>query len=204
VKRIVIAIAIVAAILAVVWYWRRDATKSTEVAPAHGSGSTAIGVASGATLPAGKREHTARVTPEEHRRLAEQIAAAHAEHRAHAAPAAPKLPEQGSDDDLARVQDHVLAALKEAIPFLAACYEQYDPAATKAGITTFALMTLTGDPDIGTVIDADQIYDDKHQPLPKQLDDCLRNTMQTLALPPLDTGDSVRIQYSFRFGDEGK
>lgn len=64
-----------------------------------------------------------------------------------------------------------------------------------------ATMTLTGDPDIGTVIDADQVLDENHQPLAKSIDDFLRNTMQTLQLPPLTEGDSVQIQFSFRFGE---
>jgi hypothetical protein len=60
-------------------------------------------------------------------------------------------------------------------------------------------VTLTNDPDIGAVIDADQIVDDKQAPLDPQVDACLRSTMQTLQLPPLDAGDTVKLQYSFRF-----
>lgn len=199
-KRVVATIVLAVLIIAAIVLWKsRDGAHAPDHA-AIGSGSS---VAAGSiTPPVPKHEHTTRVTPEEHRRLAEQIAAAHAAHASHvAAPAAPKLPDKDSADDLGRLQEHVQAALKEAIPFLAACYEQHG---SNAGMTASAQMTLTGDPDIGTVIDADQIYDDKHQPLPKQLDDCLRNTMQTLALPPLDTGDRVRIEYSFRFGDDDK
>ena len=51
------------------------------------------------------------------------------------------------------------------------------------------------------MIDADQIADDQQQPLdPKAIDACLRNTIQTLQLPPLDAGDRVKLQYSFKLG----
>jgi len=60
-------------------------------------------------------------------------------------------------------------------------------------------MTLTGVPDIGTVIDADQIADESGKPLDPKLDDCLRSTLQSLGLPPLTEGDKISVKYSFRF-----
>lgn len=147
--------------------------------------------------------HVVQLTPDERRRVADRIASAHAA-RAHSPVPRPELakPETMNADDLDHVSEHVLKALEEAIPYLAACYKQVTPDQARPQMRATAMMTLTGDPDIGTVIDADQIFDDKHRPLDPKLDDCLRSTMQTLQLPPLAEGDSVKIQYSFAFDDK--
>jgi hypothetical protein len=200
-RRTWIGIALAIGVLAALWWWRggRHTTSSTPV----GTGSATeahTGTAPASRPPA----HVTQLAPEDRQRLADRIAAAQAARKAHpvhAAPPAPSLPPVEAPHDLDHVQADVLQAMKEAIPFLAACYKEHAPSSAKAGLTAVAQMTLTGDPDIGTVVDADQIYDDRHQPLAKDLDDCLRATMQTLALPPLEEGDTVRIQYSFAFDD---
>jgi len=147
-----------------------------------------------------------QVSPEERQRLADQIAAAHAARVARGwgrtpgsgPAAAPALPDDGAHD-LESLPTPVLDALNEAIPFLAACYEQQAPERAKAGATAVAQMTLSNDPDIGAVIDPDQILDEHKAPLDPKLDACLRSTIQTLQLPPLAAGDSVKLQYSFAF-----
>ena len=196
-----IALALVAIGIAV-GLWHRQGQQATASTSSGTGGSGVATVAATTGSATGKTgDHVTQIGREEREKLAQRIAAANkARAAAHGgAPARPTLPDQGSDDPLSRVQDHVLQALKEAIPFLAQCYEQSIPFDARTGITTMAMMTLTTDPDIGTVIDADQIFDDKNQPIPKALDECLRNTMQTLALPPLDSDDQIKIQYSFRF-----
>jgi len=62
-----------------------------------------------------------------------------------------------------------------------------------------ASLTLTGDPDIGTLIDADQLFDQHGQPLPAALDACLRARFQTLELPALAEGDKITVRYPFAF-----
>jgi hypothetical protein len=200
--RTAIAVAIVGGILLVAsrfsWNCGEDPQrrgregKEPAVAPSPAATTT--------SAPARPPTHATQVSAEERRQLADRIAAAHAARGYQAPTPAPSLPEQGSgSNDLERLTPHVLDALKEAIPFLAACYEQNAPKATRSAL---AQMTLTGDPDIGTIIDADEIVDEQHQPLPKKLDECLRNTMMTLELPPIAEGDKVKIQYSFRLDDK--
>ena len=194
-----ISVAIAAGVL---WYLRdRDAPAPS----AHAAGADRREPPTAATPTRSIRppDHVAQVGADERGRIADAIAAARAARAAHSAPARPTLlpPEdhEGSHD-LDRVGEHVLDALKEAIPFLAACYEQHGSGSGHARTAT-ARMTLTGDPDIGTVIDADQIHDADQHPLDPALDACLRNTMQTLELPPLDEGDAIQVEYSFDLGD---
>lgn len=63
-------------------------------------------------------------------------------------------------------------------------------------------MTLTGDPDVGTLIDAGELRDQNGKPLDPELDNCLRTTLGSLELPPLPSANPVHIQYSFRFDDD--
>jgi len=203
-KRLALAAALVAVAAVAVWIWR----SRSDDAPA-GKAPPAASETGSADAPApstGRRTapptHVVQLTPEERKHVADRIASAHAA-RAHSPGPRPELakPEMMNANDLDHVSEHVLQALEEAIPYLAACYKQVTPERARPQMRATATMTLTGDPDIGTVIDADQIFDDKHQPLDRKLDDCLRNTMQTLQLPPLAEGDAVKIQYSFVFDD---
>ena len=50
-------------------------------------------------------------------------------------------------------------------------------------------ITLTGDPDIGTLIDAPTpIAGSNGQQVPDAFDRCIRGALQTLELPPMETG----------------
>lgn len=85
-----------------------------------------------------------------------------------------------------------LDALKEAIPYLSECFGSDSPR------NPIVQMTLEGDPDVGTLIDPGQMTDDKGAALSGPLADCLQTTLQSLELPPLAEGSTVRLQYSFR------
>ena len=68
--------------------------------------------------------------------------------------------------------------------------------------TAVAQMTMTSDPELGTVIDTDAIKDENGQPLDPELDTCLRDTIDSLALPPLGPrAGKLPLQYSFRFSE---
>jgi hypothetical protein len=91
--------------------------------------------------------------------------------------------------------------MAEAIPILADCYEKTGhTGGGRAGV----MMTLVGDPSVGTLIDADQLTDEAGAPLDPKLDGCLRDTFRSLELPPLHEGDSLHIKYTFKFGDDDK
>src|SRR5438270_14063611 len=88
-------------------------------------------------------------------------------------------------------------AMKEVQQQLLECYESALPTLARKDFGIKAEMTLTGDPDVGTLIDAKQLFDDQGQPLDAKLDDCLRSTFQSLELPPLAEGDEIKVAYPF-------
>jgi hypothetical protein len=95
----------------------------------------------------------------------------------------------------------IRAAMREVIPLISECYEaEMDNLPDKTSI--LAQLTLTGDPDIGTVVDANEVLDDQQKPLARRFDDCLRNTFQLIALPPLAEGDRVEVRYPFLFAKQ--
>jgi hypothetical protein len=196
--RVALGLVVAAALAIGIWLWLRDRDTAPD-APAAAKlaevGSSAAPAPVG--VPAKVPTHVTKLTPEERKRTADRIAAAHAARVASSTTPRPSLPtaDQLDSHDLDHVTTTVLSAMKEAIPFLAECYKQHGHGA----LTAAAMMTLTGDPDIGTVIDADQVTDEDGKPLGRELDDCLRGTMQTLELPPLTEGDKIKIKYSFKF-----
>ncbi len=95
------------------------------------------------------------------------------------------------------IQTSMRTALDEAVPLLAECYTKQ--AAPGDSMTAAAMMTLTSDTELGTVIDTDGITDASGQPIAAALDECLRDTIDSLALPSLGQTGVVKVQYSFRF-----
>src|SRR5262249_50788499 len=100
---------------------------------------------------------------------------------------------------LERVGPVAHAALQESIHLLAECY-QNQPAEVRRD--PLVLLTMTSDPELGTVIDTSQITDRNGKPLPRDLDACLRDRIDSLALPPLGTGGKLPLQYTFKFDDD--
>ena len=159
-------------------------------------------LAGGAAGPAGRAAdapprpgRVVRIASAEARlRLVERIHAAQAARAARARRAAPPAPPPPTDLD--HVAEPVKDALEDAIPYLADCYQGAAPTDRPA-----VQMTLIGDPSVGTVIDVDQLVDQDQRPLAPALETCLRDTLRSLELPPLEEGDSLHVQYSFRFDD---
>jgi hypothetical protein len=93
--------------------------------------------------------------------------------------------------------------MKEVIPRLRDCYEHALPKLANPNLDITASFDLTGDPDIGTLIDAHELHDDHGTPLPAELDDCLRATLQSLELPPLTDGGQIEVRYGLQFRPDG-
>lgn len=77
----------------------------------------------------------------------------------------------------------------------------YDKAGDKlpAQIKVVGKMTLTGDPDVGTIIDTDELADETGRPLEPGFDLCLRDAFVSLQVPPLSEGGEVKVTYPFVF-----
>lgn len=187
----VVALGIVAAIF---WLTRdRDAPRT----PAVTSGSATTG------MPAPKPETPAtvrRLDKPARAALRAQIAAARERARAAASAAAPAGSAPALPDDTLTLEDvppTLQDTFKQTIPILAECYAD-EPARHEA----VARMTLTTDPELGTVIDTSEITDADGKPLAAKLDACLRDSIESLALPPINARPGkLPIQYSFRFDE---
>jgi RNA polymerase sigma factor (sigma-70 family) len=132
--------------------------------------------------------------------LANQIANAKARRAAQPRPSN-SAPTTVSDDDADLDKDTIRSAMREVIPFLADCYTEARPTLGADHLSIQAHFTITGDRDVGSVIDAKQLFDDDNKPLPAKLDDCMRSTLQTLELPPLGDGNSIDVTYPLLFSD---
>jgi hypothetical protein len=139
---------------------------------------------------------------EERRRIAEQItravaarkSAAEAAHTSSTAP--PQLPaDPTAMDSPQHVLEQMQGALAQVKGFVADCVKQ-----SATHISGFkANLALTGDPDIGTLIDASRLTTADGSPVPAAFDACVRDVMQTLELPPMALGDSFAVNYEFQF-----
>lgn len=125
--------------------------------------------------------------------LGRQIATARAKARAARATSADTQP---ATDELflEQVAGSVQKSFLEALPLLAECYPDRGK-----GWRAAARMTLTSDPELGTVIDTELIKDGNDKPVDPALDTCLRDVIDSLGMPPLgDVGGTLKIEYTFR------
>lgn len=204
-------------VLAVVWYLHRSlhdppAEPATATRASAGPAPTSLEASPadpGAPFvrpPA----HATRISSDLRRQIVDRIAAARTAH-ASASPAAGTSPPaagtgpplRGSASEHPSLPPEQLAALKtpvhdaliETMPFLRECYAKAAHSDSARRLHIQGKLVLTGDPDIGTLVDADQLTDEHDQALPAALDDCLRGALQTIELPPLREGDTVHVTY---------
>ena len=201
-KRVAVAVAL-AAIAAALWYLRSSSSSTSVAAPSSPVATPGPAAASPNVSP-DRATPIAKVTKlssvDERERLAERIANARSARAAIRAPGAPSLPAEAVEaNQLETLKVEIRTAMREVVPILADCYESALPALASPDVDIVAELTLTGDPDVGTLIDAKQVTDKAGMPLPATFDDCLRSTFQTLALPPLAEGDHVEVRYPFVF-----
>jgi len=191
---LVIAVALISSSLV----WRRHPTPPVREAPtAPAPTASPVAAPTPASPTAAK---TRRLSPEERKQLGAQIAAGVRKAREARATQARAAGSAVVDEDpiipLEAVGPELEDALTAAIPILAECFKQ-------AGITdpktAVAQMTMTSDPDLGTVIDSADIVGPDGAKLGAQLDSCLRDSIDSLALPPLGQPGKLQLQYSFRF-----
>jgi len=198
VKRVVI-VGVLGAVALVVWYMRRSDTTLAATSATGEPRTTAPAPDPARAGSPGRRPpaHVTRLSADERRQVADQIATAQAT-RYHATPPRPSLAPLG-EAAAPSLKTSIRDAMREAHPYLVDCYEQALPTLPHPYVRVTAKMTLTGDPDVGTLIDAEQLVDDTGQPVPAKFDDCLRTTFQSLELPPLSEGDVVKVHYPFVF-----
>jgi hypothetical protein len=194
VKKLLAAIAAVVVVVVVIVLTRHGTEASVRPANATPVAAATTSDAAGAATPS----RIKKITPDERRELAQKIDAARAARGGAATRAEerPHLPERkaATFNDL---PPDAVAVLNEALPYLDACYNHgsnnYGPN------LAVALVTLHGAPDVGTLVDASEIHDDKGAPVDRDIADCLASTLQSLQLPPIDSTTDVGVQFSFRY-----
>ena len=197
-RTIIVFVLAVALIAGALFRGNRSPSRPQPPAPAHGPVSGPALSEPRATAPAPAK--TRRLSPDERKQLGEQIAAAiHKAREARAAQARAAGSAVADEDPvipLEAIGPELKDAMTAAIPILAECFEH-------AGITdprtAVAQMTMASDPDLGTVVDTADILGPDNQKLPPALDTCLRDTIDSLALPPLGQPGKLQVQYSFKF-----
>jgi len=213
VKKLVIATVIAVVAAGAIWHWvpRSHATAATAHTESSSPSAIAPPAVAAPSPPALEPPQHVRklASADERRELVAHIAAAQAARKAAPAPHRTLGPGDttaegsfgsGHEGDMDR--DVIRGAMQEVLPFLADCYSNARATTLSADhLEVKAHFTLTGDPDIGTVIDANQLFDDHKKALPTKLDDCIRSTLQTLELPPLGDGDAIEVDYPLAFSD---
>lgn len=205
VNKILMLVGIAIAVVAVWLLLDRDSPASP-AAIGTGSASAGSNTARTPALPTPVAK-VGRVAPEERQRLADQIAKAKAHRAAGGGTAASSSvagprPELVAESDATLVRTTMREAMREIIPYLADCY---DKAGDKvpARVKVVANMTLTGDPDIGTIIDTHGLADGDGSALEPSFDLCLKDAFVTLQMPPLSEGGEVTVTYPFVFSRNG-
>ncbi len=175
---------------------RAEGTGTRPAAPATSGSAAGPTANSTRTSPKPSEQRVIRLTSEERVRLASRIEAAR---KARAARPLPRLPDNaagsGADGNAMATAQQVVEQLQgvadEVRGYVAEC-AKYAP--ELKSFTT--QITLTGDPDIGTLIDAPAAAKGSDgQPVPAAFDDCIRGQLQTLELPPMKTGDKFAVDY---------
>ena len=179
--RWLVALVVVVAAAAAWWWWHRTPA-SAPAKPAH------------VAAPPTKVVHIG--SADERRKIAEAIATAVTSRKNAASSSttpAPSLPAVAatSPKDLVRALGDVLGQV----------HDQLDDCVKRVpGITGFnAKLALTGDPDVGTLIDQRGMTGSDGGPLPKPFEDCVNDVLFDLELPPLAVGEHYNVDFDFEW-----
>ena len=195
--RNVIAFVVALAVVAGIFWWTRSTDDARPPAVASGSTPPPSPAPAAPAVPT-KIDTVRRLDPAARKRLGEQIAAARARARAGARtqPTGDDPEDDEIFDDRMKLEDvaeSLMDKLQAAIPILAECYPQ-------GTLQAAARLTLMSDPELGTVIDTEAITNNDGQPLDAALDTCLRDAIDSLAMPPLGPkGGRLQLQYTLVF-----
>ena len=92
-------------------------------------------------------------------------------------------------------------ALKDVIPLMKECWQKTMPDLPDLDLRT--AMYLTGDPDVGTLVETEEVTEATGMKLPKAFDDCIQDTLLNIELPPLREGDKAKFTTKLQFSKNG-
>jgi hypothetical protein len=197
-RALLIGLVIALAGLGYYYYWRTSNSTHGPRAESRAGSSAVITSAGSATPTVAVSKHVRRLPPEERRRLGDELSAALARQRAASTPTGSSNTASATSVPIVALEDagpDLQQALQESIELLAECYKQRPGAPRNAT----ARMVMTSDAELGTVIDTDRLTDADGAPLETALETCLRDTIDSLALPPLGKPGKLQLQYTFKF-----
>ena len=198
VRTIGLSILVVGAVIFVFWYSRRE--RAAELAAAEASASSS-GSSSTSTSGSAAAEKIRKIEKPRRDALLERMRVARAARTSGGAstsagstprPALPALPGMINKDD-------IRAGVRAVIPLLAECYDNaQDRLTTKAG-KIVVQMHLTGEPDVGTLIESAEIGGDAHFTSDAELVECFQQTLLSVEQPPIAGGGTIDVTYPIEF-----
>lgn len=200
VKRLALGLVVVVA-LALIYWLSMQRTTSTSATASQASTARGAGRADLDSSPSGSAAPThgsaphagrrvVRLSPDERLRVALQIQTAQETHATRPSGLPASSPGNfGDDGDAMATARQVLSQLQDVSDDVRASVAECAKYAPDLKSFTTQI-TLTGDPDIGTLIDAPApSVGSNGQQVPTAFDNCIRGQLQTLELPPMKTGD---------------
>ena len=191
---LVLAAAVIVVAILLVWH-KRSAEPSPPTAPSSSTSTAVAGATPSSPEPTAK--HVTRITPERRAQVASRIQAAKAARERPALPptsrTAPPRPSTAGADMTTpqQILDQFLKLNDEIHGYLEEC-AKIAPDVHEANTS----ILLTGDPDVGTLIDApDPAVGSDGKPVPAAFDECIRGALQTLELPPMQTGTAFKVTF---------
>jgi hypothetical protein len=190
VRYVIVGCVVVAIAAAIFWLTRAKSSPATVARPVAGS---AVTPASSAPAESAPPAHVRQLDAPARKQLRAQIAAARAKARA----AAPSSPSSVPAEDPAIPLEEagpIVEALQETPALMAKCYGD-QPEDFRA----LARLTILSDPELGAVVDTDNIVDKDGKPIDAKIEACMRDTIESLALPPMAKPGRLQLEYTFRF-----
>jgi hypothetical protein len=103
-------------------------------------------------------------------------------------------------DPAAMDPEEIRNSVRDVLPLLADCYTQAPAEVQEAGGTLVAELTVTGEPDVGALIqDVAVIEGDDVLIANADFRECITQNLLSVELPPLDAGGELTIRYPFAF-----
>ncbi len=201
----IMSVIVIGAVVFVFVWNRREREGEAALAAASGSAPAASGSApapgSGTGTAAPARPGVRKIDRKDREALLERMKSARAARTSGTGttaaggtppPALPPLPGTLSKDEIRK-------GVRAVIPLLAECYDAaQDRLAIKTGRIEVK-MHLTGEPDIGTLIESAEIGGDKQFTGDADLVECLQQTMLSVELPPIAEGGTIDVTYPIEF-----
>lgn len=204
-RRTALVFSIVVVAVISVFVWQRIEASATESTVGSSSGSAAGSSTTSSTSSpgtgSGSAEQLKKIDAAGRKQVLDRIKSARTAREAGGGSPSKSAPERPSLPDLPGLisKDDIRKGVRAVIPLLAECYGN---AAERLGNPSGKIevkMHLTGEPDVGTLIDSADVGGDKVLTSDAELVECFQQTMLSVELPPFAEGGTVDVTYPIAF-----